>query len=259
MPGGPNLKRPQLVIRPKRWLPRPYGSIQVYGAFDFLIEASVTSRGEATVATTWRFCIVHGGKALFYMPQEIGPNDLSRFEDKASLEEAGIRAPLERGRAVVGWLRFRIPNEIIGDLWTGSLECQDYLGHRYALNFGAKPVVLPSSGKIGWVGDIEIRSQGWGKVSNQPHLYYTMVEVGTIYPVKIRIECDAPILKSDAMAVQVSNYDPRGLRWNITTENPNVVEVSIDGPLLRPEEVHPYIEIRSDKPIKVLKLWRHEK
>jgi hypothetical protein len=252
LPGGPELKRPQLVILPKRQV---YRSIQMSTVADILIEASVTSRGESTVATNWRFCIVHGGKALFYMPQEIGPNDLSRFEDKGSLEDVGVRAPLERGRAIVGWLHFRIPNELVGDLWTGSLECRDYLGRRYAVNFGEKPAVLPSADKVTKVG---IRSYVCGMVANQTQLYYTMVELGTIYPVRLRVECDAPVLRNNAMAVQVSNYDQRGLHWNIT-ENPRAVDLSIDGPLLNPEFVHPLVEIRSDRNIKVLNVWRYEK
>jgi hypothetical protein len=136
IPSGGGLKRPMLLAKPERYVLRNRSSSPE--TYDVLLEVSVTSRAEPSVAKDWRLCLVHEGKPFRYQPQEMMPSDVSTFQNKSMLEEAGIQAPIKRGEAVVGWLLFRVPPDVVdrGMTFVGSLECRDYLEHRYSTGFG---------------------------------------------------------------------------------------------------------------------------
>jgi hypothetical protein len=134
MPSGAGLKRPMLLAKPNRFVIRNSSSSpEIY---DLFLEVSVTNRGEPSVAKDWRVCLVDDGQPSKYMPEEITPSDVSSFQDKTLLEEATTKAPLKRGEAVVGWLRFRVPPSSVTKTFTGSIECRDYLEHKYFTGFG---------------------------------------------------------------------------------------------------------------------------
>lgn len=137
MPNGAGLKRPMLLAKPGRFVLR--NSSSPPEIYDLFLEISVTNRGEPSVAKDWRLCLVEDGRPSRYMPEEITPSDVSSFQDKRLLEEATTEAPIKRGEAVVGWLRFRVPPSAVEKTFTGSIECRDYLEHKYFTDFGAVP------------------------------------------------------------------------------------------------------------------------
>jgi hypothetical protein len=145
LPGGENLKGPWLVAKPLRVVfehrkitNNPQLSTPPRFT-DLLFEISVTSRGEPTVAKDWMLCMVHNGGPLYYTPLEIIPSDVAPWGDKVLLEQATAAAPIERGHLVAGWIRFSVPNEVIQEGFTGSIEFRDYLEKRYSTDFISMP------------------------------------------------------------------------------------------------------------------------
>jgi hypothetical protein len=109
-----------------------------------LLEVSVTNKGDISIAKNWRLCLVLNDKPLRYTPEEIKPDDLATYENKVSLEPAGVGTPIERGHAVTGWLLFHVAEEVVRKGFDGGIQCQDYLGKRYMATFATPPREMES-------------------------------------------------------------------------------------------------------------------
>ncbi len=138
-PNSIDPRKPLLAVTLERWVQRATSDPVNY---EILIEASVTSRGEASIAKDWRLCLVNDNQASHYRPEEIVPSNLASFQNTTILEEAAVRAPIKRGEAVVGWLLFKVPRAMsgAGHPLLGGLDYRDYLGRSFSA-----PIGLPES------------------------------------------------------------------------------------------------------------------
>jgi len=136
LPEGVTSERPLLFIKPERYVVRTTSWDNLLYVY---LELSVTSRGEPSVAKDWRLCVATEGRPLRYSPEEIMPSDVSSFQNKTLLEDAATKAPIKRGEAVVGWLKFRLPPDVLTGSLEGGVECRDYLERVFSTVFGPAP------------------------------------------------------------------------------------------------------------------------
>jgi hypothetical protein len=133
LPGGPDLKKPRLVIdghgfRFQTTSTRP-------DHLELLVEVDVTNRGEASIAKDWRLCLLQDEKhAVHYDAQRLSIEG----DVKTSLADATLESQIGHGRAVRGWLVFYLPIDSSFKTFTGSIECRDYLDRRSFLHFSSE-------------------------------------------------------------------------------------------------------------------------
>jgi hypothetical protein len=129
-----NLREPSFVPDVKRFVFRTVPDHN--DDIDILVEASITNRGIDSVVRHWRLCIPQNREGIYYLPQEVTADDLLAYSDKTSLEWASIQAPIKRGNAMTGWLRFRVPRLAINDPeFIAGLAFRDFVGDTYSIIF----------------------------------------------------------------------------------------------------------------------------
>lgn len=130
LPGGPNLKRPRLLIDARNF------SITAWSTppprfDDLFFQVDLTNRGESSIAKDWRLCLIHGKEALYFDAQIVDPSQ------GLDLSQSTFSNSVEHGHSARGWLRFHVPQEDVDASLSGSLQCKDYLEHTYQFLFAA--------------------------------------------------------------------------------------------------------------------------
>jgi hypothetical protein len=130
LPGGPNLKKPYLLIDAKQFVMEDWSNEEFV---DLYFEVTVTNRGESSIAKDWSLCYVQPNQqAVQYDAETISPTRLAELgSDAMSLTDVTFHTSIEHGHAASGWLLFQLPKEAA--TWqgfTGSLQCHDYLEHK---------------------------------------------------------------------------------------------------------------------------------
>jgi len=140
----PSSNQPWLLAKPQSLWVQPSALEEQY---DLLLEVSLTNRGEPSIAKDWKLCLVDGDKAFRYSAEDFTAGDTSALGGRTSLADVAFRIPVERGRAIGGWLLFRVPKLEIDtdtDAFDASLEFRDYSERQYSTNFGWPPSSRPA-------------------------------------------------------------------------------------------------------------------
>lgn len=145
LPGGPNEKRPWVVISTGDW----NGGVGVLGNETFfLFELTLVDRGEASIVKDWRICLVQEGMPVMYRASEIPPagfpvqigDAVKTIPVSDSLPEKTISTPVAYGNTAVGWILFKIPGTVIHDEFVQkhkrqfAIQFKDYLDHEYTFD-----------------------------------------------------------------------------------------------------------------------------
>jgi hypothetical protein len=134
---GPGSSKPWLVVEPVRY---QFVDWSPADPLDLLFQVEVTNRGEPSIAKDWELCLVATDQTVRrFRAEELSANEFERFkqlgENANSLADVAFKEPIQRGRAVNGWVLFHLPPDLKLETLTGSLQCRDYLDHPSTLVF----------------------------------------------------------------------------------------------------------------------------
>jgi hypothetical protein len=136
LPGGPNLKKPYLLVEPTRYWFEHWTDND---DFELFFEVETTNRGETSIAKNWILCMVQAdGKAVEFFPEPFVSTAYSTIDARAvSLVDSTLSSPVEHGRTAKGWISFKLPLKKFSNFpnVSGSLQCRDYLERRALANF----------------------------------------------------------------------------------------------------------------------------
>lgn len=145
-PGGRNLIKPFLILKPRRF------SFQIWSNekdYNVLLNVSLFSVGESTVATDWRLCLLQNKEPHWYEAEGITDANREIFGNLKSLADLTEQNPIEHGRIATGWLLFRaVPQDVIGSALNGVLECRDYTQQRHTAIFTTIPDKPPQKPRV---------------------------------------------------------------------------------------------------------------
>jgi hypothetical protein len=147
--GGPDLKRPFLVLHLEQIL---WGKIDrgpSDSATTLLIQVTLINRGEASIARNFKLHFTDENGVVFVQePQPMNPQMVIRDKRNPagvpadSLVEKASR-PIEHGTPCIGWMLFyttpKLAEKIIaGQIKPLTLEYSDYLDHKYTMDFSSQ-------------------------------------------------------------------------------------------------------------------------
>lgn len=142
MPGGPKLNRPLFELEG--------GSKTVWyeegDRYWFLMEFTLTNRGEASTVKDWELCLERDGKPVMFQPMSIPKGEITLVTGETitqsdMLMEVAAKEQIEHGHLMSGWVAFSIPQTIAETLKNnpklpnGSVRFKDYLAHTYSYDF----------------------------------------------------------------------------------------------------------------------------
>jgi hypothetical protein len=142
VPGGPNEKRPWIVLSTGTF----NDGISLLGSdTSIFFELTLVNRGETSIVKDWQLCLARDGKPVMYSPSEIPATGLpvqiggtvKTIAASESLPEKTISTPVPHGNTTTGWIFFKIPgnavyNEVMKKQevpW--SVKFKDYLDHEF--------------------------------------------------------------------------------------------------------------------------------
>lgn len=137
---GPGSSKPWLVVEPVRFQFIDWSPVDPE---DLLFQVEVTNRGEPSIAKDWELCLVATDQTVRrFRAEELSAIEFDRFkqlgENTNSLADVAFKEPIQRGRAVSGWVLFHLPPDLKLETLTGSLQCRDYLDRPSSLVFSTE-------------------------------------------------------------------------------------------------------------------------
>lgn len=153
LPGGPDLKRPLIVINTGE-VPAAHSDLPD-GTMYLFFKLVLTNRGETSIVKNWTLCMVEDGHAAIYnvvqIPKNIPPivGTTEMITPEKSLVDNVIKNPIEHAHTAGGWVAFLLPKEA-ADRWRNgkplksAFRFKDYLDHEYAFEFDYDPTAKRS-------------------------------------------------------------------------------------------------------------------
>jgi hypothetical protein len=158
MPGGPNLRRPLIVVNEESFPVATSENVGNGSVFLFM-KLVLTNRGETSIVKDWELCTVEDGRAVKYqsvaIPKLIEPMAASgeMITPEKSLVDNAVKTPIKHAHTVGGWVTFKVTKET-ADRWKsgkhmkGSVQYRDYLDHLYSFGFDYDPTTRPTTAYV---------------------------------------------------------------------------------------------------------------
>ncbi len=136
LPGGPQLKRPYLLLDPS-WVVLETDSQHGTENAAMVFEVGVTNRGRESIAKDWELCLVGSDKKAHLYSAESMLNTVhpELAGEWVSLRDKTQTVPIPHAGFVKGWLLFNVPKQALAQPIAGSIHCRDYLERRSFIFF----------------------------------------------------------------------------------------------------------------------------